>query len=97
MDPIEKAIEYLESLNPGDEFSYRKVAKRFGCNRTTLSRRHRGTQHARAEEMQERQLLNPQQEHELVLYIERCTRRGLPPTREMVQNFASTVSKWDVS
>jgi hypothetical protein len=43
------------------------------------------------------QLLNPQQEHELVLYIERCRRRGLPPTPEMIQNFAVAVAKWEVS
>jgi hypothetical protein len=46
---------------------------------------------------QHRQLLNSQQEHELVLSIERCTRQGLPPTREMIQNFAETVVKREVS
>jgi hypothetical protein len=97
MDPIQEAIEYLESHEAGDNFSYRKVAKQFSVDRTTLSRRHKGSQHARTEEARERQLLNPQQEHELVLYIERCTRRGLPPTREMVQNFASVITKCEVS
>jgi hypothetical protein len=43
------------------------------------------------------QLLNPQQEHELVLYIERCARRGLLPTREMIANFAETIMKCEVS
>jgi hypothetical protein len=73
---------------------YHASARCFG---TTLSRRHKGSQHARTKEARERQLLNPQQEHELVLYIERCTRRGLPPTREMVQNFASTIMECEVS
>jgi hypothetical protein len=43
------------------------------------------------------QLLNPQQEHELVLYIERCVRHGLQPTREMIKHFAATLAKWKVS
>jgi hypothetical protein len=30
-----------------------------------------------------------------VRYIERCTEQGLPPTKEMVRNFASVVAKWD--
>jgi hypothetical protein len=32
-----------------------------------------------------------------VRYIERCMERGLTPTREMVNNFASAVAKWEVS
>ncbi|KAF2828924.1 hypothetical protein CC86DRAFT_287155, partial [Ophiobolus disseminans] len=37
------------------------------------------------------------QEHELVLYFKQLTKRGLPPTRAMVQNFASTIAKTGVS
>ncbi|KAF1933116.1 uncharacterized protein M421DRAFT_53952, partial [Didymella exigua CBS 183.55] len=48
-------------------------------------------------EARQRQLLSPQQEEVLVKYIERCTRDGLPPTRSMLQNFASAVTKWEVS
>jgi hypothetical protein len=32
-----------------------------------------------------------------VQYIERCTERGLPPTREMVRNFATAIAKWEAS
>lgn len=39
----------------------------------------------------------PQQEDELVLYMEDLTRRGLPPTRNMVRNFASTIAHERVS
>ena len=45
----------------------------------------------------DQQKLTPQQEDELVLYIEDLTRRGLPPTRDMVQNFASTIAHERVS
>jgi len=98
MDSIQEAIEYIESREAGDKFSYRQVAKIFGVDRTTLSRRHKGAQLSKAEQAaQDRRNLNLQQEHELVLYIERCTRRGLPPTREMIQNFAATIVKNEVS
>ncbi|KAF1922240.1 uncharacterized protein M421DRAFT_79037, partial [Didymella exigua CBS 183.55] len=33
--------------------------------------------------------LNPQQEYKLVSYINKLTEQGLPPTRQIVQNFAS--------
>jgi predicted transcriptional regulator len=35
MSPIQKAIEYIKWLEAGDKFSYRKVAKEFGVDRTT--------------------------------------------------------------
>jgi hypothetical protein len=97
MDPINAAIEAIESRESGASFSYRKVAKQFGVDRTTLSRRHRGASQSQTKYHEHRQLLNPQQEAELVIYIERCTERGLPPTREMVRNFASAVAKWEAS
>jgi transposase-like protein len=97
MDLIQEAIEDIESREPGAKFSYREVAKRFGVDRTTLSRRHQGKQ-VNYEAQAERQLLlNPHQEHELMLYIGRCVRRGLPPTREMLQNFAATIANREVS
>jgi hypothetical protein len=39
------------------------------------------------------QALSPQQEIELVQYIERLKKRGLPPTREIIKNFSSEVAK----
>jgi transposase-like protein len=96
MDPIQEAIRYLESHEAEDDFSYREVAKEFDVDRTTLSRRHRGKQTTDAGKAEQQAHLNPQQELELVDYIEICTRRDLPPTREMVQYFASAVAKWEV-
>jgi len=97
IDPIQEAIEYLESHEGEEQSSYRQVAKTFGVDRTTLARKHRRETVSHAEVGRQQQLLNPQQEYELVVYIERCTRRGLPPTREMVQNFAETIAKREVS
>jgi transposase len=97
MNPIQEAIDDIESRESGDNFSYREVAKKFNVDRTTLSRRHQEKQAINAASGEAQRYLNPQQEQELVRYIERCTRRGLPPTREMLQGFASAVVKWEVS
>jgi hypothetical protein len=35
MDPIELAIAAINALKPGEEFSYNKIAKRFGVDRST--------------------------------------------------------------
>jgi hypothetical protein len=43
------------------------------------------------------QKLNPQQEAELVQYINNLTKKALPPTREMIRNFASHIATERVS
>ena len=43
------------------------------------------------------QKLTPEQEIELVQYIKGLAERHLPPTREMIRNFASTIAKEPVS
>ncbi|EOA85713.1 uncharacterized protein SETTUDRAFT_111395 [Exserohilum turcica Et28A] len=97
MDPIQEAVEYSNSREPGDNFSYRKVAKKFRFNRTTLSRRHRGAQRSRRDQARHQLSLNPQQDDKLLGYIERCTRDGLPPTRSVLKNFSSAVAQQEVS
>jgi hypothetical protein len=52
---------------------------------------------SRAHKAQLQQALNPQQEAELVQYIEGLSERGLPPTRKMVRNFGSAVAQEEVS
>ncbi len=42
MTDINEALEYLNSLKPGEKFSYTEVAKKFGVVRSTLTRRHQG-------------------------------------------------------
>ena len=91
MNPIDEAIEFLESLDPGEQFVYQEVADKFGCSRSALSRRWRGVSRDKATSDGMRQYLPPQQELELAQYIEELHKRGLPPTREMIQNFASEI------
>lgn len=97
MDPIDEAISAIESHEDGASFSYREAAKRFGVDRTTLSRRHQGKTGSNEAQGKAQQLLSPQQESELIKYLDKCTRRGLPPTREMMQNLAGAVAKRPVS
>jgi hypothetical protein len=93
MDPIQTAIEAIESREDGASSSYRKVAEEFNVNRTTLSRRHQGSQATSEEAQQDRQKLSLQQEEELIKYIDVITERVLPPTRVMLQNSASLVAE----
>ncbi|EDU47870.1 hypothetical protein PtrM4_119560 [Pyrenophora tritici-repentis] len=91
MTAIDKAVKYLESLKPGEHFVYQKVADQFGCSRSALSRRWRGVSRDKTTSDGMKQALLPQQELELLQYIEELHIRGLPPTREMIQNFGSEI------
>ncbi|KAF2843923.1 hypothetical protein T440DRAFT_503166, partial [Plenodomus tracheiphilus IPT5] len=97
MDPIQAAIEAIESREPGENFTYTEVAKKFNVVRSTLTRRHQGQTSPENVKHSNQQKLNPQQELELVRYIENLTRRGLPPTREMIRNFSSEVAHQELS
>jgi AraC-like DNA-binding protein len=97
MAPINDAIEAIKSLKPGEELSCTKIAEQFGVDRSTLSRKHKAIQTSHATKIINQQKLNSQQERELVQYIEEITARHLPPTREMIRNFASTIAKEPVS
>jgi hypothetical protein len=97
MAPIDDALAELESLEPGENFSYIKIAAKHGVVRSTLTRRHQGLVRPTQTKNANQQKLTLQQEQELVRYIKRLTERHTPPTREMIQNFASTIAKEPVS
>lgn len=97
MDPIEAAIKAYKSQEQGEFLSYRKVAAQYGVVPSTLTRRHQGITQARAVTISTQRNLSHQQEAELLRYITRLTERGLPPTRLMIQGFASTIAKKQVS
>ncbi|KAG9186011.1 hypothetical protein G6011_02567 [Alternaria panax] len=94
MDPIQEAIEEIESRELGDEFSYQAIAKKYGVGRMTLMRRHKGETETYG---LRKSSLHPQHEAELVRYIETLTERRLPPTRTMIQQFASQLAGKPVS
>jgi hypothetical protein len=97
MGAIDDALAEIESLEPGEHFVYQKIADKYGVSRSTLSRRHRGVQGQARTKNINQQKLSPPQELELIRYIERLTKQGLPPTREMIQNFASKVAHQPLS
>jgi hypothetical protein len=89
MEAIDKALAAIDAHELGDELCYQKYADKYGVKRVTLSRRHQGLQAPRTSKAINQRLLHPQQELELVRYIETLSKRALPPTRAMIQNFAS--------
>jgi hypothetical protein len=97
MAPIDEAIADLESREPGEQYTLREVAEKWGVNRSTLGRRWRRVTGPREVKHAHQQALSPQEELELVRYIEGLTKRGLPPTREMIQNFSSAVAYQQLS
>jgi hypothetical protein len=97
MNPILDAIAAIDSAEPGEQLSYRAAGTQFNVNAETLQHRHQGTQLNHAGAANNNQLLSPQQEIKLVQYINELTEQGLPPTRTMIQNFASAVAAWACS
>ena len=92
MDPISSAIKDLESQEPGKQLSYQALADKWGCSRSAVSRRHRGVSSTREDHYANMQALTPPQELQLVQYIKELNSHGLPPTNEMIYNFASEVA-----
>jgi hypothetical protein len=97
MSSIKAALAAIESLQPGEQFSYRKIAAEYCCNRTTLARRHQGISSSYATRQENQQALYSQQEQELLRYIKRLTRQGLPPTRPIIRRFTSDITKKELS
>ncbi|KAF2187451.1 hypothetical protein K469DRAFT_114057, partial [Zopfia rhizophila CBS 207.26] len=93
MQPIEAALESLKSLKPGEPPNYTATAKKFGCNRSTLSRRHRSVQGTKAEQYENQRNLTEEQSRVLIDYINKLAARGLPPLNEMLRNFTKEIRR----
>ncbi|KAF2818606.1 hypothetical protein CC86DRAFT_154402 [Ophiobolus disseminans] len=91
MDPINAAIEFLESAASGEHLLYQKVAAQFNICPTTLARRHQGKCDPYAVKSVNQQLLSQQQELHLVSHIRQLTEDGLPPSRRMLQNYCISI------
>jgi hypothetical protein len=75
-----------------DDLNYAAIAREFQVDRTTLSKRHRGeTQSREAFLSKSCQRLNNSQEETLISIINRYTSRNIPPTCQMVTNFAEEI------
>jgi transposase-like protein len=93
MCPIQDAIEEIESCAPDTPYSYRALATKHGCSRSTLSRKHQMKTKDYAGANPERINLSPQQELELVKYIEGLSTVGLSRTRAIIRNFGTYIAK----
>ncbi|KAF2867841.1 hypothetical protein BDV95DRAFT_501921 [Massariosphaeria phaeospora] len=93
INSIKTAIKAIKLSKASASFLYRKVAKQFNVNRTTLLRRHKSRTQFYAAALEKQQLLNLQQKAKLkaalVQYIKNFTKKALPFTKEIIQNFAS--------
>jgi hypothetical protein len=97
MTQIDDAIAAIGASPSGDKLSYWQAAIQFKVDRSTLRRRHKeGQTSVEAKNICQRKL-HLQQEAELVQYIKDLTKKTLPPTRQMIQNFTSQVAGCDVS
>ena len=96
MQPIDAALAAIDALKPGEKPVYAKIARKFGVDPVTLSRRHRGISTSRQAAAENRQALHPQHEAELIEYIDRLSKRGLPPTRNIIRNIASQLAQRQV-
>jgi hypothetical protein len=85
---VKAAIQELESADPGEELSHRKLAEKHGITRSTLTRQVNGVHASRQDDALNRRLLHPRDEAELVQYIRGLTERHLMPTRQIIINFA---------
>jgi uncharacterized protein YpbB len=92
MAPIDDAITAIESLEPGEHFTYRGIADVHGIQHSTLRHHHIRQTQLHAGAALKRQKLSPQQEQQLVQYIEDLTEQELPPTRAMIQNFGGDIA-----
>jgi hypothetical protein len=93
MASMESALAAIESLKPGERFSYAQIAEQYGVSRTTLSRRHRGVQGSKKAQYANQQLLKPQQEDELIKYINKQSEKGLVASRQMIEDFAREIAQ----
>ena len=82
----------LADLNRQDKPNFLGTAKKYGLVGSTLRRRYQGKTMSRvAANSEYRQNLTFAQEEVLIGQINRLTDRGLPPTNQMVRNFAEEI------
>jgi hypothetical protein len=97
MTGIEEAVAEAKSTPLGEKTPWTIIARKHGVVRSTLTRKVELGTRSHQENAVTRQNLSPQEEAELVKYIDKLTKEHLPPTREMVQDFASDIAGHQVS
>lgn len=86
---MDKALAKADTY---DEPNYAEIARKHGVEQSTLSWRHRGKTTSREQFQSKRhQCLMDAQERVLIDQINRLTDYRLPPTSQMVRNFAEEI------
>ena len=89
MEAIEKALKHLKLSDPKNITT---SAKLFGVDRSTLSRHYNDKSNPASIKYQNQQFLTPEQERQLVIYINTLTKRGLLPIPAIVRNFTQNIA-----
>ncbi|KAF2836603.1 putative pogo transposable element [Patellaria atrata CBS 101060] len=87
----------LDDLNSQSVPNISHTAKKFGVDRTTLSRRWRGITRSMDTAYKRREFLNESQSKFLIKYINRVSAQGLAPTPLMVRTWAAEIAKKEPS
>lgn len=93
---MEAALEECRSLGFNVKPNFTQIAKKYGCDRSALSKRYRGICSSKQNQYQNQRLLNNQQEETLIKYIDELCKRSLPPSRQMIRNFAQEIVQKEI-
>ena len=92
---VEKAVAAIKA---GEFTDYSKAAARYGCDRTSVSKRIRGLTKSRKDALSFWcQCLTTTQEETLIEYINKLSDRGMPPTSRIVKNMAQEICGKEVN
>ena len=92
MAAIDEALEDLESREYSGRIPYARVARKYGVVASTLRRRHLAETEPRSVKNSKQQLLTPEQEYELVRWINKETQGHQPPGQLLVADKASSLA-----
>jgi hypothetical protein len=92
VNPIEQAIEELNSHDYPGKTSYQAMAGEYGVVDTTLRRRRRAETQPREVKYRQQQLLTPEQENELVKWIDSEMQGKQPPAARLVASRAEILA-----
>jgi transposase-like protein len=92
MAPIDLALEYLQSLDPEEKINYSQIAKKFGVDRSTLSRRHRQVNGSKEDQYYAQALLNKRKSAVLINLVNELAKIGVPVKNARLAEFAKALT-----
>lgn len=93
MAPIDLALEYLESLGPEEKINYTQIAKKFGVDRSTLSRRHRQVSGSKEDQYSAQALLSKHRTEVLISLVNELAKSGVPLSNARLSEFAKILAR----